>query len=154
MKKLFFPILLIFKISLASQQEEEGVSFFYDESTNTQWVCGNQNFKKLVIDEATRNCVLQGDIRSDSDIQVRAQNLILLGSLVATKKIQFLISHDIFNAANVTTETLNIKADTVYDGLSDTAIAKIQKLGIDISFSDPECTSLVVKRPIRIYKPD
>ena len=144
----FFISLFTFAVIGASQ--EEGVSFFYDEKTNTEWICGKQLFSKLVIDEPTKNHVFFGAFSSSSDIDVNVKNLIIIGSLVCANTIDLKIRNDFFNAGSITAETLNIEAgETVYNGLSDGAIAKIQALGIDISFGDTEHKRLKVVKPSR-----
>jgi hypothetical protein len=146
-KKLFFSMLLISTIVVASEQE--GVSFFYDARTNTEWISGKQKFSKFAVDATTKNCVLLGEFSSNFDIDVRAKNLIVLGSLVSARNMRLKTSEDFFNAGSIVADDLNLVADNVYNGLDDEVVAKIQALGIDISFSDAEHKSLKINQPSR-----
>jgi|SRR3989339_760198 len=141
----------LFTFAIIDASQQEGILFFYDERTNTEWICGEQRFSRLVIDAPTKNHVFYGEFSSDSNIHIIAKNLIIIGSLLSANNIGLKASHDFFNAGRIEADkSVNIIAgENVYNGLNDEAIARIQALGIDVSFADAEHRSLKVSRPSR-----
>ena len=144
-----YSMLLISSFVVAS--DSKGISFLYDKTTNTEWMLGEQRFSNLIIDAPSKNYVFYGKFSSDFDINVKANNLIIIGSLLAVRNIYLTTSKDFFNAGSINAVNAYITAeDSLYNGLSDQAIARIQALGIDMCFANAERSSLTIKPPYRI----
>ncbi len=128
--------------------QNEALSFFYDEATQTEWVEGKQSFTNLVIDAPHKNYVFAGDFSASCNIDITAKNLLILGKLLAVKNIRLTTTQDCFNAGVMMSEALDISAVHSYNGIDNEACARIRALGIDMAFTDPD------HKKIRITKPD